>query len=44
VDALLADRVARIGEAEVAAARAGLGRPTDEPTVAGWMARLLTAR
>jgi GMP synthase-like glutamine amidotransferase len=44
VDALLADRVARIGDAEVAAARAGLGRPTDEPTVAGWMARLLTAR
>lgn len=40
-DALLADRVARIGEAEVAAARAGLGRPTDESTVAAWMARIL---
>jgi GMP synthase-like glutamine amidotransferase len=43
-DALLADRVARIGEAEVAAARAGLDRPTDEVVVAGWMARLLATR
>lgn len=43
-DALLADRVARIGEAEVTAARAGLDRPTDEAVVAGWMARLLTTR
>jgi GMP synthase-like glutamine amidotransferase len=40
-DALLADRVARIGEDEVAAARAGLGQPTDEATVARWMARVL---
>lgn len=41
-DALLADRVARIGDAEVAAARAGLVQPTDEATVAAWMARVLT--
>ena len=41
-DALLADRVARIGDAEVAAARAGLARRTDEATVARWMARVLT--
>ena len=41
-DALLVDRVARIGAAEVAAARAGLAQPTDEPTIARWMARVLT--
>ena len=41
-DALLADRVARIGDAEVAAARAGLAQPTHEATVARWMARTLT--
>lgn len=40
-DALLAERVARIGEDEVAAARAGLARPTDESTVARWMGRVL---
>ena len=43
VDALLADRVARIGDDEVAAARAGLAQPTDEATVAGWFARILRA-
>jgi GMP synthase-like glutamine amidotransferase len=43
VDALLADRVARIGEDEVAAARAGLAQPTDESTVARWFARVLGA-
>ena len=41
VDALLADRVARIGEDEVAAARAGLSQPTDEATVGSWFARVL---
>jgi len=41
-DALLADRVARIGDDEVAAARAGLAQPTDEATIARWMARVLT--
>jgi hypothetical protein len=41
-DALLVDRVARIGDDEVAAARAGLGQPTDEAVVARWMARVLT--
>ena len=41
VDALLADRVARIGEDEVAAARAGLFQPTDEATVARWFTRVL---
>jgi GMP synthase-like glutamine amidotransferase len=40
-DALLADRVPLIGEDEVAAARVGLTRPTDEATVARWMARVL---
>ena len=43
-DALLADRVARIGADEVAAARAGLAQPTDEATIARWMARVLTGR
>ena len=42
VDALLAGRVARIGEGEVAAARAGLARPTDEATVARWIGRVLS--
>jgi GMP synthase-like glutamine amidotransferase len=42
-DALLADRVARIGEDEVAAARAGLSQPTDEATVARWIGRVLSA-
>jgi GMP synthase-like glutamine amidotransferase len=41
-DALLADRVARIGDDEVAVARAGLAQPTDEATIARWMARALT--
>jgi GMP synthase-like glutamine amidotransferase len=41
-DALLADRVARIGDDEVAAARAGLAQPTDEATIVRWMARVLT--
>lgn len=41
VDALLADRVARIGDDEVAAARAGLSQPTDEATVGSWFARVL---
>ena len=41
VDALLAERVARIGDAEVAAARAGLSQPTDEATVGRWFARVL---
>jgi GMP synthase-like glutamine amidotransferase len=40
-DALLADRVARIGAAEVAAARAGLEQPTDEATIARWLAQFL---
>jgi GMP synthase-like glutamine amidotransferase len=43
-DALLADRVARIGEAEVAAARAALGQPTDEATVAEWITAVLAGR
>jgi GMP synthase-like glutamine amidotransferase len=43
VDALLVDRVARIGDDEVAAARAGLSQPTDEGTVARWFARVLGA-
>lgn len=42
VDRLLADRVARIGDDQVAAARASLRRPTDETTVARWFARVLT--
>jgi GMP synthase-like glutamine amidotransferase len=42
-DALLVDRVARIGDEEVAAARAGLARPTDEATITRWMACILTA-
>ena len=42
-DSLLAARVAAIGDAEVAAARAGLARPTDEPTVARWLGRVLGA-
>ena len=42
IGALLADRVARIDDA-VAVARAGLAQPTDEPTIARWMARILTA-
>jgi GMP synthase-like glutamine amidotransferase len=42
VDALIADRVARIGDADAAAARAGLARPTDEVTVGRWLARVLT--
>lgn len=41
-DALLVDRVARLGADEVAAARAGLAQPTDEATAAAWMARVLT--
>lgn len=41
LDALLADRVARIGDGEVNAARASLSRPTDEVTVARWLARVL---
>jgi GMP synthase-like glutamine amidotransferase len=41
-DALLADRVARIGDDEVAAARARLALPTDEATIVRWMARVLT--
>ncbi len=41
-DALLVDRVARIGADDVAAARVGLAQPTDEPTIARWMARVLT--
>jgi GMP synthase-like glutamine amidotransferase len=43
VDALLAARVARIGDDEVAAARAGLVQPTDEATVARWIARFVRA-
>jgi GMP synthase-like glutamine amidotransferase len=39
--ALLDERVARIGDAAVAAARAGLARPTDEATVARWLGRVL---
>ena len=42
-DVLLADRVARIGEDEVVAARAGLSQPTDEATVARWIGRVLSA-
>ena len=41
-DALLADRVARIGDDEVAAARAGLARPGDEATMARWIVRVLS--
>jgi GMP synthase-like glutamine amidotransferase len=44
VDALLVDRVARIGDDEVAAARAALAQPTDEATVAGWFAHILPGR
>jgi hypothetical protein len=33
--------VARIGDDEVAAARAGLSQPTDEATVGSWFARVL---
>lgn len=40
-EALLADRVARIGDAEVAAARASLAQPTDEAVVARWLARVV---
>lgn len=40
-DALLVDRVARIGDDEVAAARASLAQPTDQATVARWMAHIL---
>jgi GMP synthase-like glutamine amidotransferase len=40
-DALLVDRVARIGDDEVAAARASLAQPTDEATVVRWIARVL---
>lgn len=42
-DAILAERVARIGEAEVAAARAGLAQPSDEATVARWLGGVLSA-
>lgn len=42
VDTLLADRVARIGDDEVAAARAGLTQPTDERTVGAWLMRALS--
>jgi len=41
VDALLADRVARIGDDEVAAARASLRQPTDEVTFGCWLGRVL---
>ena len=42
VDALLADRVARIGDDEVATARASLAQPTDEATMGRWLARVLS--
>jgi len=42
-DALLAARVAAIGDDEVAAARASLSRPTDEGTMARWLGRALGA-
>jgi GMP synthase-like glutamine amidotransferase len=42
VDALLADRVARIGDDHVAAARASLSQPTDEVTMGRWLARVLS--
>jgi hypothetical protein len=42
VDALLTDRVARIGDDGVAAARASLARPTDEITAGRWLARVLS--
>lgn len=41
VDALLVDRVARIGDDEVARARAGLACPTDEVTVGRWLVNVL---
>lgn len=40
-DALLAARAAALDDDELAAARAGLTQPTDEPTVARWLARAL---
>jgi GMP synthase-like glutamine amidotransferase len=41
VEALLLDRVARIGEGRVREARAGLRQPTDENIVAKWIAEFL---
>lgn len=41
-EALLFDRVARIGEERVNAARASLNLPTDEAVVAGWIVEFLT--
>ena len=43
VDVLLAAREDVIGPAVVAAARSGLGRPTDEAVVAHWLARVLAS-
>jgi GMP synthase-like glutamine amidotransferase len=40
-DALLVDRVARIGDDEVAGARASLAQPTGEATVARWIERVM---
>jgi GMP synthase-like glutamine amidotransferase len=42
-DALLRERVARIGDEAVTVARAGLSRPTDEATVARWLGQVLTS-
>ncbi|HKE76533.1 MAG TPA: hypothetical protein VKB57_23150 [Acidimicrobiales bacterium] len=42
-DALLTARVATLGDAEVARARAALTQPTDEPTVARWLGHALGA-
>jgi GMP synthase-like glutamine amidotransferase len=41
VEALLLDRVARIGEGRVREAQAGLRQPTDESVVAKWIAEFL---
>src|SRR6266540_3423304 len=43
-EALLLDRVERIGEERVKAALASLGQPTDEPVVAKWIVEFLEGR
>lgn len=42
-DALLAARVPALSDDEIAAARAGVSRPTDEATMARWLGRALGA-
>ncbi|MBO0727463.1 MAG: amidotransferase [Blastocatellia bacterium] len=43
-EALLLDRIERIGEERVKAALASLDQPTDEPMVAGWIVEFLEGR